>query len=95
MTPQLSEAALRDLDEIWSYIAQDSPRAADRLIARLLGASEKLGDFPELGISRDDLAAGLRALRAGNYILFYSRRGEGLTIDRVLHARLDITGWYF
>jgi toxin ParE1/3/4 len=90
-----SEQAEQDLREIWLYVAGDSPRAADRLLRRLLAISEALTEFPQLGLARDDLMDGLRGLRADNYILFYRAREQGLHIERVLHTRLDITGFYF
>lgn len=34
----LSNQALSELDDIWSYIAQDNPEAAERWIAKLLDA---------------------------------------------------------
>lgn len=40
------EAAV-DLEEIWEFIANDSPAAADRLIAAILNTIEALVPFPQ------------------------------------------------
>jgi toxin ParE1/3/4 len=88
-------AAKADLDEIWLYIAQDSQIAADRVIDRIEEAVRRLDQFPNLGIARADLAEGLRALRVDNLIVFYTPQGTVLMIERVLHARLDISSAQF
>lgn len=51
----LSSAALHELDEIWSYIAQDNPEAADRWIEKLLNACEALARNPHIGHARADI----------------------------------------
>jgi plasmid stabilization system protein ParE len=38
----ISEAAQRDLDDFWTYIAQDSPRNADKFIDRIIDAAIKV-----------------------------------------------------
>jgi toxin ParE1/3/4 len=83
-------AADEDIESIWLYVARDSERAADRLIDRLEAVTARLETFPELGVARDDLGVGIRALRV-NYVAFYRRRGDNLVLERVLHARLDVT----
>ncbi len=90
-----SEAAKADLDEIWLYVAQDSIDAADRLIEALVGIAEPLKDFPLMGFDRSELSPHLRALRTGNYILFYRSLPGKTRIERVLHTRRDITADYF
>jgi plasmid stabilization system protein ParE len=52
----LSSGAVADLKEIWEFIAQDSPEAADRWIERLFEAFESLGKVPGMGHRREDLA---------------------------------------
>jgi toxin ParE1/3/4 len=92
---RLSKEARQDLDDIWLYVAQDNIRAADRLIDRLVAAGRRLEEFPAMGIARDDLHPGLRALRVDNYIIFYAARSGGPRIERILHTRLDITSSRF
>jgi toxin ParE1/3/4 len=44
-----SSEAKRQTSDIWHYIAIDDPNAADRMVARLVAAVEKLNHFPHLG----------------------------------------------
>ena len=53
--PILSNQALADLDDIWLFIAQDSPTAADGVIDEIYAAIRKLAEFPGMGHLRDDL----------------------------------------
>ncbi len=41
-----------DLDEIWWYIAQDNPDAADRFLDKIEECCRALAQFPNMGISR-------------------------------------------
>jgi toxin ParE1/3/4 len=61
--PRLSQRpeAESDLDEIWWYIAQDSPENADRFLDRIQEQCMALADFPQMGTHRDGLKAGLRS----------------------------------
>ena len=57
MTYILSVDAELDLDEIWEYIARDSPDAADRWIAKLFDEFDSLAQRPGMGHKREDLTA--------------------------------------
>jgi antitoxin ParD1/3/4 len=50
-TPQAAD----DLLDIWSFIARDNPKAADRVEAALFSACDLLGDSPLAGRTRKDL----------------------------------------
>ena len=50
------EAAL-DLDEIWEFTADANLDAADRVIADILAALDKLVPFPNQGHKRPDLTS--------------------------------------
>lgn len=79
-----------DLDEIWWYIAQDSPHNADRFLDRIQERGLALADFPQMGTRRDELKAGLRSQPVGNYLIFYFPLEDGADIVRVLHGSRDI-----
>ena len=49
--------AARDLEEIWEYIAASSLDAADKTIADVLIALDKLDSFANQGFRRPDLTA--------------------------------------
>lgn len=44
-----SPQSLRDIEAIRAYIAEDSPHYADLTVRRIVGAVERLADFPESG----------------------------------------------
>ena len=78
-----------DLDEIWWYIAQDSPINADRFLDRIQEGCLLLSYFPQMGTSRDELKAGLRCQPVENYLIFYFPLEDGIDIVRVLHGSRD------
>ncbi len=79
-----------DLEEIWWYIAQDSPDNADRFLDRIQESCLALADFPKLGVSREELKTDLRSQPVGNYLIFYFPLQDGIDIVRILHRSRDI-----
>jgi plasmid stabilization system protein ParE len=53
----LHPEAFADLDEIREYIAEDSPDAADRVIAEIFEAIRALVRFPDQGYRRTNLTS--------------------------------------
>jgi len=53
--------AENDLEEIWWFIAQDSPDNTDRFLDRIQETCLALSDFPKLGVSREELKTDLRS----------------------------------
>lgn len=82
--------AENDLEEIWWYIAQDSPNNADRFLDRIQERCSSLADFPQIGTPRDEIKKGLRSQTIGNYLIFYFPLEEGIDIVRVLHGSRDL-----
>lgn len=85
-----TERAESDLDDLWSYIAADSPAAADRFILRLLAAEDRLADFPELAAARSEIRPGLRILPVGNYLLLYRLDRDTVEIVRIVHGARNL-----
>lgn len=79
-----------DLDEIWLYIAQDDPDAADRFIDRIEERCRILAQNPLMGRSRAEMAPGLRSFPIGNYIIFYVPIENGIEIVRVVSGFREI-----
>lgn len=65
---RLSDLARVDLDEIWFSIAIENLPAADRLVDKVQELLQKLLEFPEMGVERDDIHAGVRSFPCGNYL---------------------------
>lgn len=82
--------AQRDLDEAWCYIAEESLRAADDVIATILREANVLATQPLMGRSRPELTKGLRSWPTStSYILFYVVKGDDVVVVRVLHHARD------
>ena len=68
--PFKSPQAEIDVTSIWDFIAADSVKAADALLARIEAAFDMLADTQFAGRARSDLAPNLRSFPVGNYIVF-------------------------
>ena len=79
-----------DLYDIATYVARDNLDAALRFIDRIDQKLKLLSEFPGLGRTRDDLAAGLRGFPFGNYVIFYRQIADGIELVRVLHGARDM-----
>lgn len=89
MPYRLSALAEQDLDEIWSYVAEDaSPETADRLIDAIVEQFELLAEQPRMGRLRPEFGAGVRSFTVENHVIYYRHEGE-ILIARVLHGRRD------
>jgi toxin ParE1/3/4 len=87
---RLTEEARQDLDEIWLYIAEDSPAAADRFLDTLYERLVLLAGQPLLGRLRPELAPNLRSFPVDNHVIFYRPIDHGIEVARVLHGARDI-----
>jgi len=78
--------AERNLEEIASYIAEDDPDAAARVISRIAEAIDLLPTHPAMG--RAGRVVGTRELViAGTpFIVPYRVRGKAVEILRVMHG---------
>ena len=79
--------AEEDLIDIWSYIAQVNPLAADQLLDALDRKCQTLAHNPQMGMARNDIATGVRHLPVGNYIILYRDLGDGIEVVRYVHGK--------
>jgi toxin ParE1/3/4 len=79
-----------DLDEIWDYIAADSPERAVNFLRKLYAKMQSLATSPNIGCRRDELLPGLRSFPCGNYVIFYFPMENGIDVVRVLQGSRDI-----
>jgi toxin ParE1/3/4 len=87
---RLSPEAKQDLDEIFDYVAvHGNIAAADRVIDDITRHFPLLGNNPQLGRSREEIAPGTRSFPVGNYVIYYRRSKRGVKIARVLHGARD------
>lgn len=84
--------AAQDLEDIWFFVAQDDPAAADRLLDTLDEKIRLLADNPHMGPARPDIAKDLRYHPVGNYLLLYRVVDSGIELVRVVHGARDLFG---
>lgn len=87
-----SSAARKDMTDIFDYIAMDNPRAARSFLDKLKVACQRLSQFPDMGVIRDELAPGVRCIPFASYLIFYRRVEHGVEVIRVLHGSRDHLG---
>ena len=89
-----TEAAVRDLEEIVSYIAVDSPINASKLLAKLRARAESLEVSPLRGRVVPELAGfGIRTWRellAKPHRIVYRVAEKGVYVLAVLDGRRDL-----
>jgi toxin ParE1/3/4 len=81
-----SPIALERLREIQTYIAVDSPAAAERMASRILAVVEALKLHPHLG--HPSAEPEIRELVIGGtpFIILYRVKGQRVTINTIWHG---------
>jgi addiction module RelE/StbE family toxin len=89
MIVRWSPTAVADLKSIRDYIAEDSPTAAHKVVARIKDAAGRLASFPLPG--RVERVPGTRELviPGTSYIAADGVRGDEIEIAAVLHGSQD------
>lgn len=85
-----SNHAKLDLIQIWLFIAQDNPFAADKLLMEMNNRISKLVHTPGMGRSRNEVKRGLHSFPVAKYVIFYIIEEDGIMIVRVLHSARDV-----
>lgn len=91
---QLTPHAVEDLFDIWTFIAQDNPQAADRVEEEIFRACDLLGRSPYAGQIRENLTSlPVRfwvVSRYPSYLIVYDPEKEPVQILRVIHAARNL-----
>ncbi len=89
---KLSNAADKDLKQIWHYTLEEwSREQADKYVSRLLTACTEIAQSPEhSGQPFDYVRAGYRKYSCGKHVIFYQIQGDDtVLVVRILHQRMD------
>jgi toxin ParE1/3/4 len=81
-------AALRDLESIRSYIANDNPEAAQRVVARIKEAISRLEGFPYSG-RPGPRGTRLLSVTGVPYIVIHRISGDTIKIVAIFHTSRD------
>jgi antitoxin ParD1/3/4 len=91
---QLTPRALRDLEDIWNYIAQDSVDAANSVESAIFAACNRLARLPMLGSRRSEITAlpvrFWTVTRYPNFIVVYRPDTRPLQVVAVLHGKRNL-----
>lgn len=84
----LHPLAAQDITDIWTFIADDSPRAARRVREEILNAIRAVVVFPNQGHRRPDLThRPLRFILVREYLIAYAPEEKPLWVIAVMHGR--------
>lgn len=87
----LSAEAEADLTGILEYISQDSPQSALHVWDRFLEVFRVLGEHPDSGHYREDLASqSVRFFPVYSYMVVYTSGSKPVEIARILGAAQDV-----
>lgn len=86
MRVRYSPLALRQLDQIFSYIAQDSPKGARRMVERITSVADLLGDQPRMGRATSNRDLHVQPISGTPYIIYYRILRDDVRIVRVRHG---------
>jgi len=89
MKPVWTRTAIRDLSTAKEYIGRDNPRAAREIALKIVGAAERIIQFPEVG--RAGKVSGTRELvvPGTQYLIVYRVKKNAIHFLRVLHGHQE------
>jgi toxin ParE1/3/4 len=86
-----SHEAEQWLKDIYEYISEDNPTAAEKVVSGIYDKTQKLSDFPQLGHKyREEPEGDIRILLYGHYRIAYIITENYIDILGVFHGALDI-----
>ncbi len=91
MNVHWTDTALRHLDAIHHYIAQNSPEYAKRMVDRLTRRSQQIGDFPQSGrVVPEYQLEQIREVIEGSYRIIYYIKLDQIDVLAVIHAARNV-----
>jgi toxin ParE1/3/4 len=87
------DQALSDLNIIAAYTRREHGIAQmKRYLDAIADPIEKLALRPQSGADASQLRPGMRKIKAGKHVVFYTELADAIEIVRVLHERMDASG---
>jgi toxin ParE1/3/4 len=93
MKYKISQAASRDIENIWLYtIEKWSIEQADRYFNLIMDEIEYLTEYPKSGKNYSIVRKGYFRSQIKSHFIFYkiNRENQEIEIIRILHQRMDI-----
>jgi toxin ParE1/3/4 len=85
-----SPKARADILEIWLYIAERNPAAADRVLDAIENICGLIAVQPLIGRERSEIAPGIRSFAVMSWVIFYRPDDEFIDIVRIVHGARDL-----
>jgi toxin ParE1/3/4 len=87
---RLHARAESDLIDIWVYSFEEwDDVQADKYLDELNAAINSLAGNPHLGVRRDNVREGYRALFVNRHAIYYRLSTTAVDVVRVLHGQMD------
>ena len=87
----VSASALAELIEIAQYVEQDSSQNADQIVQQVLGATDRLADFPYSGrVVSEDGYRNRREIIVMNFRVIYKIVGRRVEVTRIVRATRNL-----
>jgi len=92
MNVHWTDTALRHLDAIHRYLAQDSPAYAKRMIDRLTRRSQQIAEFPPSGrmVPEYEMTQIREVIEGSHRIIYYVKPGQ-IDVLAVIHGSRNIS----
>jgi toxin ParE1/3/4 len=87
---ELARRAVRDIQDIWEFVSEDSFTAADRLLEEFYRTFGQRAETPGMGHKREDLTHRNVLFWALHSYLIVYRTSQPLRVVRVIHAKRDV-----
>ena len=88
-----TDTAEGHLDAVYTYIAQDSPEYAKRMVDRLTRRSQQIAEFPFSGrrVPEYDVDQ-IREVIEGSFRIIYHIKADQIDVLAVIHGAMDVLG---
>lgn len=86
MKVRYTDAALGELEDIFSYLFERNPAAAKAVAARVKDISALLADYPFLGRDADEPGVRIASLVRYPFLIFYTISTDEVVILHIRHA---------
>lgn len=85
-----SALARTDIRDIWLYLAERNPAAADRVLDAIERIFHVIAAHPLIGRERSELSPGIRSFVVMSWVVFYRAQRDAIEILRVVHGARDL-----
>jgi toxin ParE1/3/4 len=91
MQVRVSGKARADLLQIYRYLAERNPAAAESLLHDIDAKLRQLSHFPFMGRERPEFAPNLRSAVVHTHLIFYVVADDCLMVVRIVDGRMDVS----